>query len=84
MQTSGAIAGWLVYTFILWKKAIEADAPLVAEKELALSIYMMLGGFYENTLIFANSPSHNVSSIQIAKLAKYQDIVLPRCQIYKL
>jgi hypothetical protein len=29
MQTSGAMVGWFVNRFILWKKAIEAEALLI-------------------------------------------------------
>jgi hypothetical protein len=38
MQTSGAMVGWFVNKFNLWKKAIEAEALLIVEKELALFI----------------------------------------------
>jgi len=38
MQTSGAMVRWFVNKFILWKKAIEAKALLIVEKELALFI----------------------------------------------
>ena len=96
MQTSEAIVGWLVYKFILCKKAIEADALLVVEAELALSIYMMPGGFYANTLIFANSPSRQfvfeliswqstkISCCPYAKLSSYKVVEPMCCQTTKM